>query len=167
MALPAAGNPISVSQINVEMGQPSNRTVSLLTLAQEWYTQTGDPKFNITTNISLSLWYGETLTVVTPPSAPSTVNIYWDSGSFWYDMEFTDNSDNETNFPYDVEDDNSGVWYNVGDAVAQTGTGVVYLFGAIESSQITATSTFRVRIKASNSAGDSAYAYSSDIAVQH
>lgn len=54
MALPAGT--ISISDINLEQGNPANRNVSLGTLKSEWYAKTGDASFAPGGNISMSSW---------------------------------------------------------------------------------------------------------------
>ncbi|WP_299765222.1 hypothetical protein [uncultured Dokdonia sp.] len=59
MGLPSSGS-ISIEQILTEMGRSSTSPANLRDLAAEWLSHTGNQKFNRTTNISLSLWRGET-----------------------------------------------------------------------------------------------------------
>lgn len=57
MALPTSGN-ISIQSILKEMGQATSKTVSLDSLASQWYARTGKSKFNGAIH-RLSDWYGE------------------------------------------------------------------------------------------------------------
>ncbi len=57
MALPTSGQ-ISIRSILAEMGQTTSKTVSLDSLASQWYTRTGKSKFNSLVH-RLSDWYGE------------------------------------------------------------------------------------------------------------
>lgn len=66
MALPSSG-PISIGLILIEMGRLSTSPANLRDLANDWYNHTLKQKFNITTNISLSLWRGEVWEPNIPP----------------------------------------------------------------------------------------------------
>src|SRR5690554_1277922 len=76
MALPTTGE-ISISMINIEQGNPSNRNVSLGTLRSEWYSKTGHPDFSGSGSISMSAWRGKQWSTGTPPTAPTLSESSW------------------------------------------------------------------------------------------
>lgn len=97
MALPSSG-PISIGQILGEMNRSTSNPENLRDLARDWYLYTNKAKFNITTNISLSLWRGEAWEPNIPPPAdqltiqpslndgssePRTVTINVNSNRSW------------------------------------------------------------------------------------
>lgn len=73
MALPNTGA-ISINMINVEQGNSGTRNVSLNTLRNEWYAQTGDAAFSGSGAISMSAWRGkEWAAPGVPPTGPTTL----------------------------------------------------------------------------------------------
>lgn len=76
MALPTTGE-ISISMINIEQGNPSNRNVSLGTLRSEWYSKTGHADFSGSGSISMSAWRGKQWSTGTPPTAPTLSEDLW------------------------------------------------------------------------------------------
>lgn len=76
MALPTTGE-ISISMINIEQGNPSNRNVSLGTLRSEWYSKTGHADFSGSGSISMSAWRGKQWSTGTPPTAPTLSESSW------------------------------------------------------------------------------------------
>lgn len=81
MGLPSSGS-ISIEQILTEMGRLTTSPANLRDLARDWFLRTNDPKFNRTTNISLSLWRGETWDpFIDPPIDYLTISPSFSDGS--------------------------------------------------------------------------------------
>lgn len=154
MTLQSSGA-ISMSDINLEQGNLSTRNVGLNTLAQEWYTQTGKTKFNTTTNIAISLWYGETWG--SPPAAPSDLAGTYDMLTTTINLSWTDNADNEDGFILERIETGAPDWVQIADLAPDTTT--------YSDSTVNTNTEYTYRLHAYNSVGNSATVETAPIAT--